>query len=271
MKTLKQIIIFSAITLLFSSCTNINNKNQTDLEELGIKGKVKSIIVKSFEAEEKFGNAIKTTMKDFYQQIFNENGFITEMHIFNAEGVKVATSFYKYDEKGHIYERIYVFEIESNNGGKIKRSTKSIYNSNEQGLIIEENLYSSENLFDSKVTYIYDENNLKIGQNTYNVNGDLIGKEAYKYNKERQVIEAEKYSIENNIEQISTTEYWYNDKGYRSRMRFVSIDEYAHIDFMSSFEYEYDYKGNWVTEIIYSEEASERKPFRITEREIKYY
>lgn len=263
--------IFSSITLLLCSCSNINNKKQTDLEELGVKGKVKSITVKSFEAEEKFGNAIKTTMEDFYQQIFNENGFITEMHIFNAEGVKVATSFYKYDEKGHIYERIYVFEMVSNNGSKVKRSTRTVYRSNEQGFILEENNYSSEDLFDSKVTYVYDENNLKIGQNTYNVNGDLIGRETYKYNKGRQVIESKMYSNENEIEHNSTTENWYNDKGYRSRMRFVSINEYAHIDFISTFEYEYDEKGNWIKEIIYSEESSERKPFQITEREIKYY
>lgn len=54
-------------------------------------------------------------------------------------------------------------------------------------------------------------------------------------------------------------------------MRFVSIDKFAHIDILSSFEYEYDEKENWIKEIVYSEDSSERKPFKITEREIVYY
>lgn len=270
MKT-RILTIFSAIMLLFTNCTNPNDEKLTDLDELNIKGNVKSITVKIFEAEEKFGKAVKTTMEDFYKQMFNENGFITEMHLFNTEEVKVATSFYNYDEKGNKNERIFVFEIESNEGNKIKRTTKSTYMYNEQGFKLEENNYSTDNLFESKVTYIYNESNLKIEQNTYNANGELIEKQTYKYNKERQVSESKIYLIENGSEHNSTTEYWYNDKGDRSKMRFVSINKFAHIDILSSFEYEYDEKGNWIKETIYSEEPSERKPFKITEREIEYY
>ncbi|KAA5531877.1 hypothetical protein [Paenimyroides baculatum] len=270
MKT-RLLTIFSAITLLLSSCTNLNDKRLTDLDELNVKGKVKSITVKSFEAEEKFGKAVKTTIEDFYKEMFDENGFVTEMHIFNTEELKVGTSFYKYDEKGNMNESIFAFEIGSNKGDKIKRSSKSTYTYNERGFRVEENKYSTEGLFETKVTYTYNENNLNIEQNTYNANGELIGKETYKYNKDRQVTESKSYLIENGSEHNSTTEFWYNDKGDRSKMRFVSIDKFAHVDILSSFEYEYDEKENWIKEIVYSEDSSERKPFKITEREIVYY
>lgn len=73
-------------------------------------------------------------------------------------------------------ESIFAFEIESNKGDKIKRSSKSTYTYNERGFRVEENKYSTEGLFETKVTYTYNENNLNIEQNTYNANGELIRK-----------------------------------------------------------------------------------------------
>jgi hypothetical protein len=44
------------------------------------------------------------------------------------------------------------------------------------------------------------------------------------------------------------------------------------LDYVNTYEYKYDNKGNWVEKISYSEKTGKRKePYQITERTIEYY
>lgn len=238
------------------------NRPINALENMGLKGKVKTLTETIYETKDDISKNIS---------LFDDNGNLIEI---NSYGNRPYDSnltlrykaIYKYDEKGR--------EIECDNG--IGGRTLSKYD--EKGNKTEEALYrSADNRLLSKYINKYDEQGNKLEEAEYDPNGRLIKSFTIKHdNKGRE------------IERISGI----SDK-FRSKIKYDkrgNIIEDTNFGNPQKYKYDkYDKFGNWLMrehsyrEKEYTEERTgpikKTTPVKgkgikhavITEREIEYY
>jgi len=252
-----------AVCFLFA-CSDDGSINRpiNTLENIGLKGKVKTLTETIYEAKDDINKNIS---------LFDNNGNLIEISSYgnrpyDSNLTLRYKAFYKYDEKGH--------EIECDNsiGGR----TLSKYD--EKGNKIEEALYrSGDNKLLSKHINKYDEQGNKLEEAEYDPSGRLIESFTIKHdNKGRE------------IERISS----HSDK-FRSKIKYDkrgNIIEETNFGNPRKYKYDkYDKFGNWLIrehtyrEKQYTEERTgpitKHTPVKgkgikhtvITEREIEYY
>ena len=182
--------LFSLIAL--SNC-NKQNKHKTDLEELNLKDKVKSIKTYNYEAIDKFGKLTKGKkvenifIYDDYR-IFNTDGNVIEENYYHTFGGKgkityktgTFTNKITYDKTGKKAEEIYYINDTIN--------MKTVYFYNEKGNEIEEFEYEPNGNLTSKKVHIYDNKGNKTEENKYNSNGNLTNKVVCLYDKNGTVL-----------------------------------------------------------------------------------
>lgn len=235
MKILKIFLIVSVIASIMG-CSS--EKRENDLTEYNLKGKVKSIRVKAFNADEKFGEIIKSEWKKLsliqdyrYRDefvSFNENGFKIEEikfysgnilldrkdYIYGEHGIKMIArqdsigdqyidERYHYDEKGQLDEKQ---DYKINGDVFIKTN----YKYNELGQIIEEIRTYSDNSGSARKKEYDDSNNL-IRESIYDRNtGELKERKTLEYKNGLLQYKTE-YTAEGSIH--STDEIIYSDDG----------------------------------------------------------
>jgi hypothetical protein len=280
---------------------------KTDVEEGGLKGKVKSVKETYYEAINKFGEVIKG--KERYPPTltrYDVKGNKTEWNGYNSDGSFSYKYTYKYDAKGNTIEK-----IEYNSAG----SLKSTWEYDNKGNNIEYNEYSSGGSLGKKVIYKYDDKGNRIEQNEYNSDGSLREKSTFKYDAKENRIERNEYNSRGSLRYKSTYKYdnkgneieWneYNSAGgfdykytYKYDAKGNNIEYKTYIlvagalyeifsttlfkydandnviekiagDSVHNYNYRYDRKGNWTVKIYFSTAA--HLPVHINERAIEYY
>lgn len=259
--------------MFFSSCS----KKETDLSNMKLNGKVKSINISYSEGIEESGDIIKTKEKKIemdiytgsniygiYNGTFNKDGMFIETisHSILCDSTSLTKSTYKYDEKGNLINRKSEELVDS-----IKKndSLNKIYN--EENKLIEDNYSSVSNTknINIKTTYKYDIKGLKIEDavkfiTTNNNSGIILVNSTsfslFKYNSDQLLKEKiENYNINtvysngepdylNTFENVSKTTYEYNDK--KELISEVTWYKSVNGDYIIDTEnkYNYDKQGN---------------------------
>jgi hypothetical protein len=274
--------VFLFLIIVFSSLFQILREPITDLERSKLKGKVKSLTETEYETNPVSKVPQKGKMLAKFTSQFNENGNVSETHIFNADGSIRFMHFFTFDKSGN--------QTESR-------------------------LYNPDMSLGGRVEYTFDEKGRKIRESIYDYYKKLVAKHIYNYDKS-QVISRESYGEEGNLTGTGfilidangneTEETWYTEKGtpdvkwtrsYDSLNRPVQTNQYSlkdHLDDIEYFKYdsdsyetedkmvdgrgalirktntiylEKDQTGNWIRKVTYKFE----KPVSITERIIIYY
>lgn len=283
------LLIFGLSISFFNSC--ITNKDDADWSDMNLKGKVKSITDSTFQAVEKFGEAIKVdSLISFSKIIFNEHGFKTEeaswdisgfiklVHGYNGKGLLIQTEQFDQNEK-------FIAKVNYEYNKEKRRTTENTYN--HQGQLIKKSIYRyySENEIEIS-DYDSVGELIKTVSSKYNKDGFLIEKlinsedndtfdklVRYKVDKLGRIVEESEYTTEGKMFDFTKSpahrfEGWYNDNGDLSGFRSYVGDSYrTHQPY-----YEYDEKHNWIKRIRWAGEYElKQTPQFIDEREIEYY
>ena len=91
------------LLLLFIPLVSCDKKNT--LSELNLNGKVESIVISSYEAEEKFGDIEKGELQSIYEEEFNDDGNIVERNWYDEEEELTFKWKFKYDDDGNMIEQ----------------------------------------------------------------------------------------------------------------------------------------------------------------------
>ncbi len=107
MRLIKSLSIVVLALLTIASCSVSQNKERkkTDLDEMDLKGKVKSVKESEYKAVNKFGEIEKGEVQREPVYLFNTEGNITELAEYNSDGSLDKKWIYKYDDKGNKVER----------------------------------------------------------------------------------------------------------------------------------------------------------------------
>jgi hypothetical protein len=174
---MKKILLLFLVAIISGCGAGHKSVKKTDLDEKGLKGKVKSVEEIKHNAVVKFGEATK--------------------------GEKMSSFLFKYDEKGNLIERN---EYNSDNSLKIKTTYKYDEKGNRIGL----NQYNSAGSLNSKETYKYDEKGNRIELNWYISDGSLY---TCKYDEKGNWIEGNFYNSNGSLYRRGIAEYKYDNKG----------------------------------------------------------
>ena len=240
----KLLLILLCVPLIFSCGENkvknevLGNENKnkniiTDLLEMNLKGKVKSIISLSSDSTRfyfnKFGNITKIITKK------EGDNYVFKNHFDNNQKI----SQYFYTEEDGIIDSVLTSTFKYNNGYLIEEIEKSF-------------LYTQGNDFwgEQKVTkYEYDNDGNEITSSIYNSDGVLRQERISEWNDVEQKIKSELYSIsymstsEDDLNLIYTWTYTYNDNGYEKSIDFEGWK--GERSTTNSIDYEFDLNGNW--------------------------
>jgi hypothetical protein len=265
----KLLLILLCVPLIFSCGENkvknevLGNENKnkniiTDLLEMNLKGKVKSIISLSSDSTRfyfnKFGNITKIIMKK------EGDNYVFKYHFDNNQKI----SQYFYTEEDGIIDSVLTFTFKYNNGYLIEKIEKTPGN---------------DFWGEQKVTkYEYDNDGNEIKSSTYNSDRVLSQERISEWNDVGQKIKSELYSIsyistsEEDLNLIYTWTYTYNDNGHEKSIDFKGWKrEQSKTDF---YDYEIDINGNWtkrtnqgISKILY---YGEDNPAAIPDTSISY-
>jgi YD repeat-containing protein len=304
MKRLTVILVSLLVSLPNYAALGQNKK--TDVENDGLKGKVKSKRYNYYDAEKKDNKIIKGRDKgEGYLYEYDEKGNKIKNTDIDTNGLLYSPTYYKHDEKGHLIEEL--SPSDSLHDGK-----RIIYNYNEKGYINEEYEYIGDSLktLKQKVSYKYDDKGNLIERRTSG-NKSLLSKNIFKYDKANNLIEEDCYNWDSTIwskhilfndfdgrkiqcdvykgdgNLESRVTYKYNDKGkeiewacyhkdgtldrkditiYDDKGVLQGQEWYDKRGLYRKYTYEFDKHGNWIKKI-----ANENGKYTISIREIKYY
>lgn len=296
------------VIFFVSGCKNkINPKTNLELN-LGLNRPVKSIQVKTYWAEDKFGEIFKGELYDEenYLALFDAKGNLISITDFDEDGDVDSKTICKYDINNRI-TKLTVYDED----GDVSSSSEYWY----QGeYIIKEKFIG----YDGDIMLSeYKRNGVEIQESTSTLNGELTSKRIFlESNKERHLyVEYDETGKEIRTvlrefnkkgkilkETISCgkedeiTSYSYNKAGYITEkltssgksgvVRYneknlpiyvngcsfshntIVLMQYLYDESIYYFEYEYDNKGNWIKQIVY--EGENKEPYTISERVINY-
>jgi YD repeat-containing protein len=282
--SVKTVLFLLLVTVcLLSSCSDDRPPAKTSsyLDNMGLKGKVKSLIETEYNAESKLGEIQKgNIIKTKAINLFNENGNTLEYQLFNADGSQNAKGTYKYDDKGNMIEVTHFrdgklsskdtyefdnkeYEVNSKSylpDGSLESRGKNKYD--EKGNKIEEIYFQANGKLDTKYTSKFDEKGNVIETNGYNSNGGLTTKTSHRYDEKGNEIEMIYFNAETNTRMIRSFKYDVDGK---------IVEETVNLGnriTKNTYKYDkYDMNGNWLIKI----QESDISPLSIVEREIVYY
>lgn len=251
--------IFFALLLGLVSCTSKTNTIKlNDLNELQLKGKVKSVYEYS-------PGVSKEKSSDLLLYIFDEQGLLT-FQKFASNDIKESYT-YKVEN-----EKVSSSKTFTKRKNKIKE-TNSVYHYSKNQCVI--NTFRNDVLCEKTIKK-YDNNNLI---SKYSYRYDLKGKNPYlnyhikcQYNDKNQLIKYETYLWKYGTKQEFLDwkdEYIYNGQESEPIIKKVStFDEFPNKYKHYVFEYsnKYDEKGNWIEKVCF-----DKNNRSVTKRKVKYY
>ena len=303
MKSLIFTISTMCILLFVSSC---KNEISSDCKRLGLNTTVKSVQVKTYEAESKFGEIVRGDLDwdGNYLALFDEKGNLTSITDFDDDGELDSKTVFAYDDRNRlitytqydwngdvdisfeyvydenylvklnqkIFEKVYLTEYKRN-GEEIQESINSV-----DGEIEETAKYIESSL--TRASYVVYDNEgkeLRTVHEEYDKDGRLL--------KQIKNTGAETdttiwiYNKIGYLTEMSTIEYTgeikYNDKNLPIYIKGGDLYHNTEValgswneDKVYYLEYEYDDKGNWIKQIVY--EGEMKKPYTISDRTIVY-
>jgi hypothetical protein len=257
MKKLNQVILLLIITI---SC-NTNQERLNDLEKLKLEKDIKSIIIKEFDALEKFGEIVEGNHQTPDAVIkFNENGNILELkdcmlfeENFNNSLRLQTSSITKY-----LYDGLSLKEKNEydKNGGLFQ---KWKYTTDTKGNILKEISYNKLGVENYRYVNKYDKLNNLIESIRYYPNSTKQDKFQYGSNVNDKSEELTNGSDEilSKIKHDDGTFHIYK-KGLLIQFN-NTVNDYT-------YKYSFDDNNNWIKRIEFEND----KPIKITKREIEY-
>ena len=242
---------------------------QTDVQEMNLKAKVKSVRNTVYSTIEKDGKIVKDKMDDVYLIKYDKDGNQIENIVYDLNGnIKYATET-KYSKPG--LRTQHLFKNEKN-----ETTTKWVYEYDVNDYLVKETAYNSSGNIDEQNNYTYTfSDKLHYTRKTINKDGRATGEDRYTLNNDN-TIQSDDFLSDGKV--LNGT-YTYNDKKqktsatlgksiknweYDKEGNLISYNDSKNFNY--TIEYTYDSKNNWVKSIThYSTRVS------ITERVIEYY
>jgi len=253
------LILVSAILL---NCSN-ETIRKTDLDEMHIKGKVKSVKIFQYKAVKKNGKIKKEKIDNSGSSVsvnnqfdFNKKGMVTEQRKYISDRFSKKFT-YVYDDDLNILSKDYY-----DNSGNLLAESKfeNVHNSN--GELIEEKEFMTGKNLDNNWTHKFFKNKNKVKKIDYSGEKSHEIRE-YFYDKNGNLIQENWNSPDGTIHMKTIMEY--NDGNLKQTSILDSKDSLISNQY---FEYlEFDHGNNW-TKLLISEN---NKPESIIEVEIEYY
>lgn len=301
--------IFSIIFItIFFSCNkseNLKKIKQNDVEKRDLKGNVKILEEKNFDATEKFGEPVKLKLRDWTILTFDSSGNIIEEKSMYENGEIVSIKKFKYNNKNKIIEETfvcgdrsdlakYIYDKNGNNieltyytNGKI--AIKNVNKFDERNNLIDHRLYEYDGILRDKTLSKFNELNLEFETEEYSFNGTscvFTSKRTNEYDENGNLIEEKNYDEKGNLEFIY--KYVYDEKHNEiektlSKDNAVTkntrtLDKFGNciegIEYSNEIpkkrfknKFSYDKKGNWNQRIHLNEDVVNS----IVERKIEYH
>ncbi len=238
---MKKLILILYI-ILFVSCSD-SKKNpktkKTDLQKSELNGNVKSIEEKYFEGAEKFGEPVKTKLKDITIVLFDKSGKFIENKTLYPDGSLKGMNTYKYDKNGKLIEDKW-FQSEG-------LEMYHIYKYDKKGNNIEDNHYESNEKLIAKTINKFDLNNNKVDSRVYESNGSLYRKTLSKFDDDNSEIQKEVSEFDGSKLVVIKKESMENDER-GNVIKENSYDEKGNVEYF--YSYVYDERDNKLEEIF---------------------
>lgn len=277
-------LIFLLTTLM--SVMTFAQIGKTDVENVSLRGKVKSLKHTAYTAKDFFDSIAKNNIieRENYIYLFNKDGYFTETIIYNTDNSIKHKDIYTFNNKNKYIESKRVDEK-----GKLIAKYTPIYN--EKGQRVEYYHYNIEKILTQKSTFSYDEKGNLINKTTFDAKGEKISEDNLKYDNNNLFIGNNFTSFAYNEKQ--TNEYIYNDNNRKIKViaSFYTMndrllykikfdlnenediikgkifDNKDNLTKMFSNQYIYDKNNNWIKRTTMEGFITTS----ITEREITYY
>ena len=279
---MKKTVLFCSTVcciLFLSSCFNDRSYSY---HEYGLDRPVKSVEVKTYKANSKFGEVVKDDITETYSVEFNSVGNALKHTDFNANGDIASVLKCRYDDNDNLVENsVYDSEgdlmirlVNDYEGNKVVKSTtvltymESVYITDFKynGDYVEEETCYIDGELSSKLKYT---RNDKSGREwiRYSADGEEESRGVMELNKDGKIT---KYSIGDD----KVCEMVWNEKKLPCYLRRAELYNNTMFSFDLEedrefyVEYEYDKKGNWIKQIVF--EGENKIPVSISERVIEY-
>lgn len=248
--------IFLCIMALFA--VNVfSQENQTDLQELNLKGKVKSVRSVDYEAVEVSGEVVKGRIVEDNFFAYNEAGSVVEKTKYYADGTPCEKFIVTYDSEGRVIEGCMY-----NSEGKI--DFKKVITYDNKGNKLTENESNEKGEVRVKESFKYDDKNNLINKDTQFFDGNLDAKTVFEYDKKGNLIKQHLYRegswlteiyskrIENGI---TIKEIQSKSEKQKKEKKILKYNDKGNV----IEESEYDAKGNLLERITYKYDAEGRE------------
>ena len=170
----KLLLILLCVPLMFSCGSN--EKDNTDLTRANIKGNVKEIIETTFDAKEAFDEPQKGDLRTKDISKYDEDGNLTEMTVYNADGEITNKYKYEFDKDGNKTETTFY-----NADGEMTSKWK--YEFYKDGNMTETTVYNADGEITNKYKYEFDKDGNKTETTFYNADGEMTNKWKGQYDK----------------------------------------------------------------------------------------
>ncbi len=258
------------IGTLFAQNLTVNRETEN------LKGKVQSFEQKTYIIDKNTG---KETLKYIVKFTFKKDGKIDKIEHFSTKGTLISHDDYLYENQ--LLTQI----INYNTAGKI--SQKTVFEYNEQNLLINEKKYSKQDKLQYEISYDYNKENqlIDIHKSIPQINYQLM--EKYKYDSKNNISEIIKINRigeskdlctynENNLlaekksynalgELFDHTTYSYNEFSDKIGLKKFKTDN--SMSYFETYELVYDKNKNWVKRINFKKNELSGKEIR----QITYY
>jgi hypothetical protein len=248
------------------SCKAYNNQDEkNDRSQFGLKGNIRSLVEKTFDASEQFGQISKSDVNpsETYTVTYNEdgnmieergscyvrkysyfeNGRKKEERSYDIDGLLSSVSKHEYEGDSVDIAKFY----DKNSAYTSKRITR--YDSRGNLILLQD--YDPKGVLTGRSNYQYDKNNNAIGFRNYDSNGKLTYKsDEHVYDNKKNIIESILYNTDGTVSNKRITKYKYDQKGNK-----LAANTYDDTDnnFICKEIFKYDKKGNLVDYSLYSE------------------
>ncbi len=240
-------ILLIAFIVIFG-CKDQKIKN--DLSEQNISESVSSIKTSRYNADEKFGEIVKSDFLSSEEIFFNSMGNIErklfKSNFYNQEEINF------YDNKG--------FRVRQNSKSSNSGTYVTIYKY-EYGLNNEQNTLDSIGKLYTKTKFIYDDDGNLSKEFVYDGDGSTLYTAEFKYDKDNNVIEV--LNLNGNGKKVFHTTMTYDEHG--NQITSVESNNRGETSKVLS-KYTFDQNGNWIKEIVYKNDQLKL----YIEREINY-
>lgn len=272
------ILAFAAFSFIFTTCSSLENNPRTDWKTYDLRGKVKELHIKNYDARMAFGELTKTEIRESCDIYFNEDGKISKKYTYLGDTEKPKEEIFTYSDNRCVHttymngtikdkcivtytdwgatESVIWYTAEGKDSSRVELT----YNDKKQ--IVEVSWYQ-KNVFEAKNKfYEYNDQGLITKYISYDEDGELDDTYVQTWDRDKRITSYAVFDKTGDLRYSHLFEY--NEKGFCSKLiyKYRSDDE----GYVTDFSYMYDDKGNYINKHIISEYSKS-----IEERTIVYY